>query len=75
MVQFGEGTLACLYCGEAQGDRAIRQVMETTAQHQSMILRKSRRAELQLLAGRKPMLAKKVIQGEWLGIKQDVEHT
>ena len=56
-------------------DRAIRQVMETEAQRQGMTLSKSRLAELQPLAGRNPMLAKKVIQRERLGIQQDVQHT
>lgn len=56
-------------------DRAIRQVMETEAQRQGMSLSRSRLAELQPLAGRNPMLAKKVIQRERLGIQQDVQHT
>jgi len=60
---------------ELPSDRAIRQVMESEAQRQGMTLSNSRLAELQPLAGRNPMLAKKVIQRERLGIQQDVQHT
>jgi hypothetical protein len=60
---------------ELPSDRAIRSVMEQEASRQGMSLSKSRLAELQPLAGRNPMLAKKVIQREKLGIQQDVEHT
>jgi len=49
--------------------------MESEAQRQGMTLSNSRLAELQPLAGRNPMLAKKVIQRERLGIQQDVQHT
>ena len=49
--------------------------MESEALRQGMTLSKSRLAELQPLSGRNPILAKKVIQRERLGIKQDVEHT
>jgi len=60
---------------ELPSDRTIRQVMESEAQRQGMTLSNSRLAELQPLAGRNPMLAKKVIQRERLGIQQDVQHT
>lgn len=57
-------------------DRHIREVMETEAQKQGVKLEQSRLAELQPLAGRNPMLARKVIRREKLGIRQDaVEHT
>lgn len=61
---------------ELPSDRHIREVMETEAQRQGVSLDQSRLAELQPLAGRNPMLARKVIRREKLGIKQDaVEHT
>jgi hypothetical protein len=60
---------------ELPSDRAIREVMESEAARQGMTLSKSRLAELQPLAGRNPMLAKKVIRRERLGIQQDVQHT
>jgi hypothetical protein len=60
---------------ELPSDRVIRSVMEQEAQRQGVTLSNSRLAELQPLAGRNPMLAKKVIQREKLGITQDVEHT
>ncbi len=57
-------------------DRAIREVMEAEAQKQGLQISKSRLAELQPLAGRNPMLARKIIRNEKLGIKQDKpEHT
>jgi hypothetical protein len=57
-------------------DRAIREVMETEAQRQGLQIDKSRLAELQPLAGRNPMLARKIIKNEALGLKQDKpEHT
>ncbi len=57
-------------------DRAIREVMEAEAQKQGLQISKSRLAELQPLAGRNPMLARKIIKNEALGIKQDKpEHT
>jgi hypothetical protein len=56
--------------------RAIREVMEAEAQRQGLNLSKSRLAELQPLAGRNPMLARKIIRNEALGLKQDKpEHT
>jgi hypothetical protein len=61
---------------ELPSDRAIREVMEIEAQKQGLNLSKSRLAELQPLAGRNPMLARKIIKREKLGIKQEaVEHT
>lgn len=60
---------------ELLSDRQIREAMESEAQRQGLTLSQSRLAELQPLAGRNPMLAKKVIQREKLGIRQDVEHT
>ncbi len=61
---------------ELPSDRHIRDVMETEAQRQGVSLDQSRLAELQPLAGRNPMLARKVIRREKLGIRQDaIEHT
>ncbi len=61
---------------ELPSDRAIREVMESEAQRQGLETDKSRLAELQPLAGRNPMLARKIIKQEKLGIKQDKpEHT
>jgi hypothetical protein len=61
---------------ELPSDRAIREVMEAEALKNGLDLDKSRLAELQPLAGRNPMLARKVIRREKLGIKQEaVEHT
>jgi hypothetical protein len=61
---------------ELPSDRAIREVMEAEAQKQGLNLSKSRLAELQPLAGRNPMLARKIIRNEKLGLKQDKpEHT
>lgn len=61
---------------ELWSDRQIREAMAAEAQRQGLDLSQSRLAELQPLAGRNPMLARKVIRREKLGIKQDaVEHT
>jgi hypothetical protein len=49
--------------------------MEAEAKRQGLELSQSRLAELQPLAGRNPMLARKVIRREKLGIKQESEHT
>ena len=50
--------------------------MEAEAQRQGLQISKSRLAELQPLAGRNPMLARKIIRNEKLGLKQDKpEHT
>jgi hypothetical protein len=57
-------------------DKQIRAVMEAEAKKQGLTLSPSRLAELQPLAGRNPMLAKKVIRNEKLGLnKQKPEHT
>ena len=57
-------------------DRHIREVMEAEATKQGLKIDKSRLAELQPLAGRNPMLARKIIKNEALGLKQDKpEHT
>jgi hypothetical protein len=56
---------------ELPSDRAIREVMEAEAQKQGLNLSKSKLAELQPLAGRNPMLARKIIRNEALGLKQD----
>jgi len=58
-------------------DRAIRAVMAEEAQRQGMSLSKSRLAQLQPLAGRNPMLARKVVRNEKLGLNQvsNPEHT
>ena len=61
---------------ELPSDRYIRDVMETEAQKQELDISKSRLAELQPLAGRNPMLARKIIRNEKLGLKQEKpEHT
>jgi hypothetical protein len=57
-------------------DAHIRLVMAAEAQRQGLQIDKSRLAELQPLAGRNPMLARKIIRNEKLGLKQDKpEHT
>ena len=60
---------------ELPSDRAIREVMEEEAQRQGLNLDRSRLAALQPLAGRNPMLARKVIRSEKLGLNQKTEHT
>jgi hypothetical protein len=61
---------------ELPSDRAIREVMTAEAQKQGLQISKSQLAELQPLAGRNPMLARKIIRNEKLGIKQEKpEHT
>jgi hypothetical protein len=61
---------------ELPSDRAIREVMELEAQRQGLEISKSKLAELQPLAGRNPMLARKIIRNEKLGLRQDKpEHT
>ena len=61
---------------ELPSDAHIRVVMAAEAQRQGLQISKSRLAELQPLAGRNPMLARKIIRNEKLGIKQDKpEHT
>ena len=57
-------------------DAYIRLVMAAEAQRVGLQISKSRLAELQPLAGRNPMLARKIIKNEALGLKQDKpEHT
>lgn len=62
---------------ELPSDRHIREVMETEARKSGLNLDRSRLAELQPLAGRNPMLARKVIRNEKLGLNSKVkpEHT
>ena len=61
---------------ELPTDAHIRSVMAAEAQRQGLNISKSRLAELQPLAGRNPMLARKIIKNEKLGLKQDKpEHT
>ena len=56
---------------ELPSDAYIRIVMAAEAQRQGLRLSKSRLASLQPLAGRNPMLARKVIRNEALGLKQN----
>lgn len=56
-------------------DRAIRDEMEREARQQGLNLSQARLAQLQPLAGRNPLLARKVIRREKLGIQQQTEHT
>mgnify|MGYP006289359869 FL=1 len=58
-------------------DIHIRLVMAAEAQRQGLELSKSRLAELQPLAGRNPLIARKVIQNERLGMNRESkpEHT
>ncbi len=61
---------------ELPSDAYIRLVMAAEAQRVGLQITKSRLAELQPLAGRNPMLARKIIKNEALGLKQDKpEHT
>jgi hypothetical protein len=61
---------------ELPSDRHIREVMEEEAKKAGLNLNSSRLAALQPLAGRNPMLARKVIRNEKLGLnKQKPEHT
>ena len=61
---------------ELPDDAHIRSVMAAEAQRLGLQISKSRLAELQLLAGRNPMLARKIIKNEALGLKQNKpEHT
>jgi hypothetical protein len=58
-------------------DSHIREVMEEEAKRQGLNLDRSRLAALQPLAGRNPMLARKVIRNEKLGLNKQAkpEHT
>jgi hypothetical protein len=61
---------------ELPNDAYIRLVMAAESQRLGLQISKSRLAELQPLAGRNPMLAKKIIKNEALGLKQEKpEHT
>ena len=61
---------------ELPSDRHIRKVMEAEAQRQGLKLDKSEISQLQPLAGRNPMLARKIIHRRKLGLKQEKpEHT
>ena len=61
---------------ELPSDAHIRLVMAAEAQRLGLDINKSRLAELQPLAGRNPMLARKIIKNEALGLKQEKpEHT
>lgn len=58
-------------------DQAIREAMQSEAQRLGLSLSPSRLAALQPLAGRNPMLARKVIRNEKLGLNQSAspQHT
>jgi hypothetical protein len=56
-------------------DRHIREVMESEAKRAGLDLSSSKLAELQPLAGRNPMLARKVVRSEALGLNPKNEHT
>jgi hypothetical protein len=60
---------------ELPDDRAIRCAMEEEAAKLGLNLTPAKLSQLQPLAGRNPMLARKVIRKEKLGINQKVEHT
>lgn len=61
---------------ELPSDQAIRAVMQEEARAQGLQLSRSELAELQPLAGRNPMLARKVVRQRRLGIRhQRPEHT
>lgn len=60
---------------ELPSDAYIRGVMTSEAQRLNLRIDQSRIAELQPLAGRNPMIARKVIQREKLGVRQEVQHT
>ena len=61
---------------ELPSDQAIREVMAAEAQRQGLQLSRSELADLQPLAGRNPMLARKVVRQRRLGLKhQRPEHT
>lgn len=62
---------------ELPSDRAIRAEMKREAQRQGLTLDDSKLAELQTMAGRNPMLARKIIKNERLGLnnKSNPQHT
>ncbi|MEO0738538.1 MAG: hypothetical protein AAFZ35_17220 [Cyanobacteria bacterium J06649_12] len=55
---------------ELPTDQIIRETMQAEAERMGLQLSKSRLAELQPLAGRNPMLARKVVRNERLGLNQ-----
>jgi hypothetical protein len=59
---------------ELPSDRVIRCAMEDEAAKLNLNLTPARLSQLQPLAGRNPMLARKVVRQEKLGINQTVEH-
>lgn len=59
---------------ELPSDRAIREAMQDEAAKLNFDLTPARLSQLQPLAGRNPMLARKVVRQEKLGINQTVEH-
>ena len=59
---------------ELPSDRIIRSAMEEEAAKLNLNLTSARLSQLQPLAGRNPMLARKVVRQEKLGINQTVEH-
>lgn len=59
---------------ELPSDRAIREAMQDEAAKLNFDLTTARLSQLQPLAGRNPMLARKVVRQEKLGINQTVEH-
>jgi hypothetical protein len=59
---------------ELPSDRAIRCAMEDEAAKLGLNLTPARLSQLQPLAGRNPMLARKVVRQEKLGINQPIEH-
>ena len=59
---------------ELPSDRTIRSAMEDEAAKLNLDLTPARISQLQPLAGRNPMLARKVIRQERLGINQPIEH-
>ncbi|MGB5769195.1 MAG: hypothetical protein WBM32_04890 [Crocosphaera sp.] len=60
---------------ELPSDRHIREVMEAEAKKAGLNLSNSQLAALQPLAGRNPMLARKVIRNEKHGLNKMPEHT
>lgn len=60
---------------ELPDDRAIRAAMQDEAAKLNFDLTPAKISQLQPLAGRNPMLARKVVRQEKLGINQKVEHT
>ena len=59
---------------EMPSDRAIRSAMEDEAAKLGLNLTPAELSQLQPLAGRNPMLARKVVRQQKLGINQPIEH-